>query len=69
MKFTSVCVFSPNTILLISLIYRYAMSVIWELDANYEVKDAWYGRTVIRSKYKLFYEVYYFCFLNGFLTL
>ena len=36
---------------------RYAMSVIWELDADYEVVDVWYGRTVIRSAYKLFYEV------------
>ena len=33
------------------------MSVIWELNGNCEVIDVWYGRTVIRSKYKLYYEV------------
>ena len=33
------------------------MSVIWTLGKDYEVVDVWYGRTVIRSKYKLFYEV------------
>ena len=33
------------------------MSVIWELDSNCEVVDVWYGRTVIKSSYKLFYEV------------
>ncbi len=33
------------------------MSVIWELDSNYEVVDVWYGKTIIRSAYKLFYEV------------
>nr|XP_023414124.1 DIS3-like exonuclease 1 isoform X3 [Loxodonta africana] len=36
---------------------RYAVSVMWELDAtSYEVKKVWYGRTIIRSTYKLFYE-------------
>ena len=33
------------------------MSVVWKLDSDYQVKDMWYGRTVIRSKYKLSYEV------------
>ena len=33
------------------------MSVVWKLDSSYNVKDVWYGRTVIRSKYKLTYEV------------
>ena len=33
------------------------MSVIWELDKKYEVVDVWYGKTIIRSQYKLFYEV------------
>ena len=33
------------------------MSVIWKLDPDYQVKDVWYGRTVIRSRYKLSYEV------------
>lgn len=37
---------------------RYAMSVIWELDKNFEVVDVWYGKTIIRSSYKLFYEVH-----------
>ncbi|XP_051235542.1 DIS3-like exonuclease 1 [Dicentrarchus labrax] len=37
---------------------RYAMSVIWELDANtLNVKSMWYGRTVIRSSYQLHYEL------------
>ncbi|KAL3312736.1 DIS3 mitotic control, partial [Cichlidogyrus casuarinus] len=36
---------------------RYAVSVIWELDASTcEVLDVWYGRTVIRSRYKMAYE-------------
>ncbi|XP_036120937.1 DIS3-like exonuclease 1 isoform X4 [Molossus molossus] len=36
---------------------RYAVSVMWELDkTSYEIKDVWYGRTIIRSAYKLFYE-------------
>ena len=39
-------------------ICRFAMSVIWELNKNYEVIGVWYGRTVIRSRYKLFYEVF-----------
>ena len=33
------------------------MSVIWKLDTDYQVKDVWYGRSVIRSRYKLTYEV------------
>ena len=33
------------------------MSVLWRLDSDWEVKDVWYGRTVIRSSYKLAYEV------------
>lgn len=40
-----------------SLAYRYAVSVMWELDkTSYEIKKVWYGRTIIRSAYKLFYE-------------
>ncbi|XP_042797595.1 DIS3-like exonuclease 1 isoform X2 [Panthera leo] len=35
---------------------RYAVSVMWELDKTYEIKKVWYGRTIIRSAYKLFYE-------------
>uniref|UniRef100_A0A8C2P0Y5 DIS3-like exonuclease 1 n=1 Tax=Capra hircus TaxID=9925 RepID=A0A8C2P0Y5_CAPHI len=35
----------------------YAVSVMWELDkTSYEIKKVWYGRTIIRSAYKLFYE-------------
>ena len=37
--------------------HRYAMSVIWKFDKDYNVKDVWYGRTVIRSQYKLYYEL------------
>ncbi|TGZ63828.1 hypothetical protein CRM22_006707 [Opisthorchis felineus] len=37
---------------------RYAVSVLWELDMDsFDVLDVWYGRTVIRSAYKLTYEV------------
>ncbi|XP_075714430.1 DIS3-like exonuclease 1 isoform X1 [Rhinoderma darwinii] len=37
---------------------RYAVSVMWELDsATYEIRRVWYGRTIIRSSYKLSYEV------------
>ncbi|ELK24842.1 DIS3-like exonuclease 1 [Myotis davidii] len=36
---------------------RYAVSIMWELDkTSYEIKKVWYGRTIIRSSYKLFYE-------------
>ena len=40
-----------------SSLTRYGVSVLWRLDSNWEVKDVWYGRTVIRSTYKLAYEV------------
>ena len=38
---------------------RYAVSVVWKLSPQYEVKEkkVWYGRTIIRSSYKLTYEV------------
>ncbi|KAJ3593004.1 hypothetical protein NHX12_005342 [Muraenolepis orangiensis] len=37
---------------------RYAMSVMWELDARtMAVLKVWYGRTVIRSSYQLHYEL------------
>ncbi|KAE8618468.1 hypothetical protein XENTR_v10009392 [Xenopus tropicalis] len=37
---------------------RYAVSVIWEMDSStYEIRRVWYGRTIIRSSYKLSYEV------------
>ncbi|KAK3090437.1 hypothetical protein FSP39_011852 [Pinctada imbricata] len=50
-------VLSSNLCSLISGVDRYAMSVIWELDSKYEVVDVWYGKTIIRSSYKLFYEM------------
>ena len=37
--------------------FRYAVSELWVLDADYNVLKTWFGRTVIRSSYKLFYEV------------
>ncbi|XP_064620645.1 DIS3-like exonuclease 1 [Lineus longissimus] len=50
-------ILSADLCSLVSGVDRYAVSVIWDLDENYEVVDVWYGRTVIRSKYKLFYEI------------
>lgn len=36
---------------------RYAMSVIWRLNASdYSVLDVWFGRTVIRSSFALAYQ-------------
>uniref|UniRef100_A0A8C5KS70 DIS3-like exonuclease 1 n=1 Tax=Jaculus jaculus TaxID=51337 RepID=A0A8C5KS70_JACJA len=36
---------------------RYAVSVMWELHkSSYEIQKVWYGRTIIRSAYKLCYE-------------
>lgn len=41
-----------------SLKSRYAMSVLWELDAHsLAVNKVWYGRTLIRSSYQLHYEL------------
>lgn len=38
--------------------HRYAMSVMWELDAQtLAVNKVWYDRTVIRSSYQLHYEL------------
>lgn len=37
---------------------RYAMSVLWELDAHtLDVIKVWYGRTIIRSSFQLHYEL------------
>ncbi|XP_061521072.1 DIS3-like exonuclease 1 isoform X2 [Phycodurus eques] len=37
---------------------RYAMSLLWELDAQtLAVNNVWYGRTIIRSSYQLHYEL------------
>ncbi|KAJ1949226.1 hypothetical protein FBU59_001236, partial [Linderina macrospora] len=35
---------------------RYAMSVVWQMDADYNVVDTWFGRTVIRSACEMYYE-------------
>ena len=51
-------------ILCMYLHYRYAVSVMWKLSPNYEVEKVWYGRTVIRSAYKLTYEVCWCLFVH-----
>jgi len=49
-------VLSSNLCSLLGGKERYAVSVLWELDAKkYEVLNVWYGRTVIKSRYKLAY--------------
>ncbi len=52
-------VLSANICSLLGNVDRYAVSVLWELNPseNYRVISTWYGRTVIRSDYKLSYEV------------
>lgn len=50
-------VLSGNLCSLHSNVDRYAVSVMWKLSPNYEVEKVWYGRTVIRSAYKLTYEI------------
>nr|XP_040130317.1 DIS3-like exonuclease 1 isoform X2 [Ictidomys tridecemlineatus] len=48
---------APNSYIDVEARTRYAVSVMWELDeTSYEIKKVWYGRTIIRSAYKLFYE-------------
>ncbi|GFT82179.1 DIS3-like exonuclease 1 [Nephila pilipes] len=49
-------VLSGNLCSLLGSVDRYAVSVLWELDSKCKVLDVWYGRTIIRSKYKLCYE-------------
>jgi len=50
-------VLSANLCSLLGGVERYAVSVIWELHPkSYKVKDVWYGRTIVRSSYKLCYE-------------
>ncbi|KAM4829706.1 DIS3-like exonuclease 1 isoform 3-T3 [Thomomys bottae] len=50
-------VLSSDLCSLLGGVDRYAVSVLWELDkTSYEIKKVWYGRTIIRSAYKLFYE-------------
>lgn len=51
-------VLSANLCSLLGGVDRYAMSVLWELDADsLEVRSVWFGRTVIRSSYQLHYEL------------
>lgn len=50
-------VLSSNLCSLISGVDRCAFSVIWEMDSGFNVVDVWYGRTLINSSYKLFYEM------------
>ncbi|KAL8586444.1 hypothetical protein ACOMHN_050039 [Nucella lapillus] len=50
-------VLSANLCSLVSGKDRYAVSVMWELTPQFDVVSVWYGRTVIHSQYKLFYEM------------
>nr|KAG5699567.1 hypothetical protein BaRGS_033763 [Batillaria attramentaria] len=50
-------VLSANLCSLISGKDRYAVSVMWEMSPKFEVISVWYGRTIIHSHYKLFYEM------------
>ncbi|XP_076305106.1 DIS3-like exonuclease 1 isoform X2 [Tachypleus tridentatus] len=35
---------------------RYTVSVMWEFDPHFELRNVWFGRTIICSAYKMFYE-------------
>ncbi|KAI3377082.1 hypothetical protein L3Q82_000059 [Scortum barcoo] len=51
-------VLSADLCSLLGGVDRYAMSVLWELDAHtLAVNKVWFGRTVIRSSYQLHYEL------------
>ncbi|XP_078800228.1 DIS3-like exonuclease 1 isoform X1 [Oryzias latipes] len=51
-------VLSADLCSLLGGVDRYAMSVLWELDAgSLAVRRVWFGRTVIRSSYQLHYEL------------
>ncbi|XP_044058525.1 DIS3-like exonuclease 1 [Siniperca chuatsi] len=51
-------VLSADLCSLLEGVDRYAMSVLWELDAHtLAVNKVWYGRTLIRSSYQLHYEL------------
>ncbi|CAO3630679.1 unnamed protein product [Cunninghamella blakesleeana] len=43
---------------------RYAVSVLWTLDASYNIIDTWFGRSIIRSSCEMEYEQAQ-QFLNG----
>lgn len=50
-------VLSSNICSLLGGVDRFAVSVLWELDpVTFKVISVWYGRTLIKSAYKLFYE-------------
>ncbi|CAL1262791.1 unnamed protein product [Larinioides sclopetarius] len=49
-------VLSGNLCSLLGNVDRYAVSVLWQLDSKCKVENVWYGRTIIKSKYKLCYE-------------
>eukprot|EP00039_Didymoeca_costata_P004242 m.72153 g.72153 ORF g.72153 m.72153 type:complete len:1965 (-) comp12306_c0_seq2:340-6234(-) len=49
-------VLSTDICSLLADVDRYAVSVFWELDDNLQIQNTWFGRTVIRSSYKLHYE-------------
>lgn len=51
-------VLSADLCSLLGGVDRYAMSVLWELDAeSLDMCKVWYGRTLIRSSYQLHYEL------------
>ncbi|XP_042371868.1 DIS3-like exonuclease 1, partial [Plectropomus leopardus] len=51
-------VLSADLCSLLGGVDRYAMSVMWELDAqSLAVNKVWFGRTLIRSSYQLHYEL------------
>ena len=50
-------VLSSQLCSLLGSVERYAVSCIWEIHhTTFKVRRCWYGRTVIRSSYKLCYE-------------
>ena len=50
-------VLSAHLCSLLGSVERYAMSVLWELHpTTFKVKKVWYGKTIIKSSYKLCYE-------------
>ncbi|XP_029646504.1 DIS3-like exonuclease 1 [Octopus sinensis] len=49
-------VLSSNLCSLVSGEDKCSVSVMWEMDASFNVLDVWYGRTLINSSYKLTYE-------------
>ncbi|KAJ8370006.1 hypothetical protein SKAU_G00100340 [Synaphobranchus kaupii] len=51
-------VLSADLCSLLGGVDRYAMSVLWKLDAqSLAVQKVWFGRTLIRSSYQLHYEL------------